>query len=100
VPRSACHAGAKGVRLQGWRTERIGVDAVIWCAGFRAYLSHLQGLQLPRRRSALCRGSRSRQHAGLWLMGYGEWTGYASATIIGVQKHAKQAAGEIVDYLN
>jgi putative flavoprotein involved in K+ transport len=78
---------------------RIGVDAVIWCTGFRPDLSHLQGLRLPQRRSELCRGSRSRQYPGLWLMGYGEWTGYASATIIGVQKHAKQAAGEIVEYL-
>jgi putative flavoprotein involved in K+ transport len=79
---------------------RVPVDAVIWCTGFRADLSHLRGLQLPDRRSALCRGSRSRQHRGLWLMGYGEWTGYASATIIGVQKHAKQAAREIVEHLN
>jgi len=79
---------------------RIGVDAVIWCTGFRTDLAHLQGLRLPQRHSTLCRRSRSRHYPGLWLMGYGEWTGYASATIIGVQKHAKLAAGEIVDYLN
>lgn len=78
---------------------RIGVDAVIWCTGFRADLSHLNGLNLPERRSQVCRGSRSRQHPGVWLMGYGEWTGYASATIIGVQKHAKQAAAEIAAHL-
>lgn len=78
---------------------RAPVDAVIWCTGFRPDLTHLRSLRLPTRHSALCEGSRSRQYPGLWLMGYGEWTGYASATIIGVQKHAKQAASEIADYV-
>jgi len=37
---------------------------------------------------------------GLWLIGYGNWTGYASATIYGVGKTAREAAKEITSYLN
>ena len=36
---------------------------------------------------------------GLWLVGYGNWTGYASATIIGVNRTAKQTILEIEEFL-
>lgn len=35
----------------------------------------------------------------LWLVGYGEWTGMASATLIGVSRTARATADEIVAYL-
>jgi hypothetical protein len=31
----------------------------------------------------------------LWLVGYGEWTGFASATLIGVGRPARVTAEEI-----
>lgn len=31
----------------------------------------------------------------LWLVGYGSWTGFASATIYGVGKTARQTVKEI-----
>ena len=35
----------------------------------------------------------------LWLVGYGEWTGMASVTLIGVSRTARAAADEIAAYL-
>jgi hypothetical protein len=32
----------------------------------------------------------------LWLVGYGDWTGYASATLIGVGRTARTTVDEIV----
>ena len=32
----------------------------------------------------------------LWLVGYGEWTGYASATLIGVGRSARATVEQIV----
>jgi hypothetical protein len=31
----------------------------------------------------------------LWLLGYGEWTGFASATLIGVGRSARSTAAEV-----
>jgi hypothetical protein len=36
---------------------------------------------------------------GLWLVGYGNWTGFASATLIAVGRSAKRTVEEIVTYL-
>ena len=43
--------------------------------------------------------SKSLEMPGLWLVGYGNWTGYASATIIGVNRTAKQTILEIEEFL-
>jgi putative flavoprotein involved in K+ transport len=40
-------------------------------------------------------GTRSVRESRLWLVGYGEWTGYASATMIGVGRSARSAVYEI-----
>ncbi len=47
-------------------------------------------------------GSRSGRiwNGNLWLVGYGEWTGYASATLIGVGRTARSTATEIASALN
>jgi hypothetical protein len=36
----------------------------------------------------------------LWLVGYGEWTGFASATLIGVGRAARATVDEIASVLN
>ncbi|MEO7992043.1 MAG: hypothetical protein ABI663_21000 [Chryseolinea sp.] len=36
---------------------------------------------------------------GLWLVGYGNWTGFASATLIGVGRSAKATVDQISQYL-
>jgi putative flavoprotein involved in K+ transport len=72
------------------------VDAVIWCTGFRAALHHLGPLGVieptGRIRTA---GTRSLVEPRLWLVGYGNWTGYASATLIGVGRTARETVKQI-----
>ncbi|MCQ4260470.1 ArsO family NAD(P)H-dependent flavin-containing monooxygenase [Stutzerimonas stutzeri] len=72
------------------------VDVVIWCTGFRPALGHLKGLGViePDGKVAVENG-RSVKQPNLWLMGYGDWTGPASATLIGVTRYARNAVEQI-----
>ncbi|WP_419256042.1 ArsO family NAD(P)H-dependent flavin-containing monooxygenase (plasmid) [Caulobacter sp. ErkDOM-YI] len=76
------------------------VDAVIWCTGFRPALQHLDALGViePSGRVAVD-GTRSVKEPRLWLVGYGEWTGFASATLTGVMRSARDTAREIAQAL-
>ena len=76
------------------------VDAVIWATGFRPALDWLSPLGVvgPDGRVAL-QGTRSVLEPRLWLVGYGEWTGFASATLIGVGRSARATADEISQVL-
>nr|WP_248297061.1 NAD(P)-binding domain-containing protein [Streptomyces sp. S1D4-11] len=79
--------------VDGTRTE---ADAIIWCTGFRPGLSHLAPLQLRGRRGRVATaGTRAVDEPRLHLLGYGDWTGPASATLIGVGRPARDAAREI-----
>ncbi|WP_461003125.1 ArsO family NAD(P)H-dependent flavin-containing monooxygenase [Streptomonospora sediminis] len=71
-------------------------DAVIWCTGFRPVLTHLGplGIRGPGGRIAVD-GTRSTAEPRLHLLGYGDWTGAASATLIGAGRTAKTAVAEI-----
>lgn len=75
-------------------------DAVIWCTGFQPALGPLESLGVvgPDWRVPL-RGTAARDLPGLWLMGYGDWTGPASATLIGVTRYARATAEEIRAFL-
>lgn len=75
-------------------------DAVLWCTGFRPALAHLQplGVVLPNGRVATD-GTRATKLPGLWLVGYGTWTGFASATVIGVGRSARATVEQIKAYL-
>ncbi|MFF5393205.1 ArsO family NAD(P)H-dependent flavin-containing monooxygenase [Streptomyces sp. NPDC013012] len=75
-------------------------DAVIWCTGFRPALSHLAplGLRGPRGRIPTT-GTQVISEPRLHLLGYGDWTGPASATLIGVGRPARDAARVIADLL-
>ena len=79
------------------------VDAVIWCTGFRPALRHLAPLRLRdasgRVRTPGAGGTRSEVEPRLFLVGYGDWTGPASATLLGVGRTARDAAGAIKEYL-
>jgi putative flavoprotein involved in K+ transport len=83
-----------GVAWPDGREEKI--DAVIWCTGFGLALDYLRPLGIldADGRVALD-GTRSVAEPRVWLVGYGEWTGYASATIIGVGRSAKATAEEV-----
>ncbi|WP_111893599.1 ArsO family NAD(P)H-dependent flavin-containing monooxygenase [Acinetobacter sp. MB5] len=79
---------------------REDVDAIIWCTGFKASLGHLNHLQiLEQNNTVAVEGTRALKQPNLWLVGYGEWTGAASATLIGVSRTARNTADEIAQYL-
>ncbi|WP_103867055.1 ArsO family NAD(P)H-dependent flavin-containing monooxygenase [Aquimarina sp. I32.4] len=75
-------------------------DVVIWCTGFRANLDHLQSLGLIENTRIKTQYTRSIKEPNLWLVGYGNWTGFASATIYGVGKTARKTVKEVVNALN
>ena len=74
-------------------------DAVIWCTGFKANISHLKALQIIENDRIATQHTRSVKEPRLWLVGYGSWTGFASATIYGVGKTARATASEIAEEL-
>ena len=92
----------KGVVWPGGREE--AVDAVIWCTGFRPALDHLRPLGVVDEDGRIATvgeaGTHSAKEPRLWLAGYGDWTGYASATLIGAGRTARTTAAEISDFLN
>ncbi|GGT53880.1 monooxygenase [Streptomyces kurssanovii] len=75
-------------------------DVIIWCTGFRPALSHLAplGLRGPRGHVPTA-GTQALGEPRLHLLGYGDWTGPASATLIGVGRPARDAARQIADLL-
>lgn len=80
--------------------HREKVDVVIFCTGFKASLRHLAGLNVINKDGrADTDETKSLTQEGLWLVGYGSWTGFASATLIGVGRNAKRTVEEIVNYL-
>lgn len=57
-------------------------DAIIWCTGFRPALQPLESLGLVSDSKVAVEGTRASGCPDLWLVGYGEWTGAASATLV------------------
>ncbi|MGW3322342.1 ArsO family NAD(P)H-dependent flavin-containing monooxygenase [Streptomyces virginiae] len=76
------------------------VDAIIWCTGFRPALAPFSALRLRGTRGHIATtGTRAVDEPRLHLLGYGDWTGPASATLIGVGRPARDAAREIARFL-
>jgi len=65
--------------------DEVEADHLIWCTGFRPALGPFRTLL----------DGRTPTVEGLFLVGYGTWTGPGSATITGVSPFAKQTAGDI-----
>ncbi len=83
-----------GVVWPGGRTTPA--DAVILATGFRAALGHLTSLGVVDERGRVdVQDGRARKEPRLWLVGYGEWTGFASATLIGVGRSARAVVQQI-----
>lgn len=82
-----------GVIWSNGKKEKF--DVVIWCTGFKPNLDHLQKLNIIDKNRIETNYTQSVKEPGLWLVGYGNWTGFASATIFGVGKTAKHTAKEI-----
>lgn len=84
----------RGVVWPDGREE--AVDAIVWCTGFRPALEHLRplGVVEPDGRVRV-EGTRSLREPMLWLVGYGNWTGFASATLIGVGRSARATVDQV-----
>lgn len=89
----------QGVIWQDGRTDDY--DVLIWCTGFHYATGHLEGL-VPRDHKGriATEGTRATEIDGLWLVGYGGWTGFASATMIGVGRSARQTVKEVTNFLH
>jgi putative flavoprotein involved in K+ transport len=84
----------RGVVWPDGREEAL--DAVIWCTGYRPALDHLRPLGITEADGRVAvRRTRSVREPMLWLVGYGEWTGFASATLIAVGRTARATTDEI-----
>lgn len=76
------------------------IDAIIWCTGFRPALQPLSTLGIVRADGTVrVQGTRVPRVPGLWLVGYGEWTGMASATLVGVMRTARSTAKEVDSFI-
>ncbi|MEU0373544.1 ArsO family NAD(P)H-dependent flavin-containing monooxygenase [Streptomyces sp. NPDC006283] len=76
-------------------------DTIIWCTGFRPALAHLAPLGLRGPRGHIqTEGTQAAGESRLHLLGYGDWTGPASATLIGVGRPARDAARQIAQLLS
>jgi hypothetical protein len=73
---------------------------VVWCTGFRPALRHLTGLHLHGQAGRIevggPSGNRTLREPRLYLVGYGDWVGPASATLAGVSQSARATAADIV----
>ncbi|GAA3566096.1 ArsO family NAD(P)H-dependent flavin-containing monooxygenase [Microlunatus spumicola] len=83
--------------------RQLAADAIVWCTGFRPDLRHLAGLALTRSDALPVTDpplpSRSVDDPGLFFLGYGDWCGPASATLIGVGGVARASVDAIVEQL-
>jgi putative flavoprotein involved in K+ transport len=75
-------------------------DVVLWCTGFRPDIGHLAplGLRGPDGTVEVA-GTRAVAEPRLHLVGYGDWTGPGSATLIGVGCTAREAVAGITSAL-
>lgn len=77
------------------------IDGVIFCTGFSPALKHLEPLNaINPEGKGDTHGTRSKRVDGLWFVGYGNWTGFASATLIGVGRSARATVDEIGKYIS
>ncbi|GAA2375806.1 ArsO family NAD(P)H-dependent flavin-containing monooxygenase [Nonomuraea africana] len=71
-------------------------DAIIWCTGFRPALNHLAPLRLRGPDGLIpVEGTRALGEPRLHLLGYGDWTGPAAATLIGAGRTARDTVAEV-----
>ena len=81
-----------GVRWPDGREQRVA--AINWFTGFRSDLRHLAPLRLTRRGPGIA--TRADEDPRIHLLGYGDWTGPASATLVGVGPTARAAISELI----
>lgn len=89
---------ADGLKWEDGHSEKV--DVVIFCTGFKSSLHHLSGLQVISKEGRVeTEETKAIAVPGLWLVGYGDWTGFASSTLIGVGRSARSTVEEITTFL-
>lgn len=89
-----CFDGRGVIWQDGTRSD---LDAVIWCTGFRPALDHLRDLDVVTPGGKVdVEDGRSLRQPRLWLAGYGNWTGAASATLLGAGRVARDMIPRLV----
>ncbi|WP_226435548.1 ArsO family NAD(P)H-dependent flavin-containing monooxygenase [Rhodococcus yananensis] len=79
-----------------WGNTVQHADIIVWATGFRPALTHLRPLRLRERDGHIAvSGTRALKEPRLYLLGYGDWTGPGSATILGVGRTARAAVAEL-----
>lgn len=80
------------------------IDVIIWCTGFRPALRHLKTLRLGTEgghyRLSGPAGTQSLDEPRLHLIGYGDWAGPASATLIGAGRTARDTTRVVLEQLH
>jgi putative flavoprotein involved in K+ transport len=72
------------------------IDAMVLCTGFKPALRHLAPLAVANARDRLdMEGRHAAAHPRLFPHGYGDWTGFASATLVGAGRSARELVTEI-----
>jgi hypothetical protein len=80
------------LRVGAWATTRSRAGAV----ACRIPQTATPATPIPIKPTVVAtRGTRALAEPRLWLVGYGDWTGFASATLIGVGRSARQTVEEI-----
>lgn len=75
-------------------------DVIIWCTGFKFATDHLKSLNIVDESGKIeTTETKSTAIPGLYLVGYGNWTGFASATLIGVGRSARNTINQITEDL-
>jgi len=82
-----------------WGNTRLNADWIILCTGFKSSFEYLSPLNIIKDGRINTDKARALDIEGLWCMGFGNWTGFASATLIGVGRFAKESAQQIRKYL-
>lgn len=89
---------SNGLQWEDGHQEKV--DVVIFCTGFKSSLHHLSALHVITKEGRVdTEETKAKTLSGLWLVGYGNWTGFASATLIGVGRSAKQTVEEIKTFI-
>lgn len=83
-----------------WGSQHRHADTILWATGFRPALTHLRPLRLHEHDGRIAMTeTRATHQPNLHLLGYGDWTGPGSATILGVGRTAKVAVAHISERL-
>ncbi|NIK59815.1 ArsO family NAD(P)H-dependent flavin-containing monooxygenase [Kribbella shirazensis] len=88
---------ARGVRFRDG--SLLEVDTIIWCTGFRPSLGHLAALGLRGEDGLIATdgATQALKEPRLRLIGYGDWTGAASATLVGAGRTARDLVRSLTD---